>query len=114
MMEERTQQWLILSLRTERVGNSLPEFQHMIGNEVGQVGVFGVIPNLLGRIKLGSVRRQPLNMDASAKASFDFLDTRLVDLPPVQHQRDWSAESPQQLRHELDKILADDVVVENV
>ena len=68
MMEEGTEQRLVLAFASERAGDSPAQFQNVVGNEVGQVGVLGVIPDLFGGVEFRSVRRQPLDLNATAEA----------------------------------------------
>jgi len=52
---------LVATLTQERFPHGLPQMFHVIWQEVCQVGVLGLIPTLLGRVKIGGVGRQPLD-----------------------------------------------------
>lgn len=112
-MEERTQQGLVLACVAERSGNALAEMKGIVGDEISQVGGFGVAPDVFGGIEFRSISRQPLDADPSAKAGLELAGRRPRDLPAIPDQRDFP-EPTDQLGHELNHILGNDVVIEDV
>lgn len=60
MLEERSQQVLIRLDAADRLGDRLPQMQGVVGDEVCQVRVLRVVPDLFVRVELGGVGDQPL------------------------------------------------------
>ena len=69
MAEERSQQRLSASGLFDRVHDGLGQGVDVIGDVVGQVGVFRVRPDLLDRVEVGGVDRKPLHLDLGTKAA---------------------------------------------
>lgn len=61
MFEERTQQRLLRSAFSQRSANSFGQMLRVVGNKVGQIDIFGSVPNLLVGVKVGRVCRKPFD-----------------------------------------------------
>ncbi len=114
MLEERSQQDLVTSCVSNRLGNRFPEVQDIVGNEVGQVGVLRVVPNLFVGIKFRRIGGQPFHMDTSAKSFLESVCTRTMYGPTIHNQDDRPADPLQQASDKHFKIVRDDVVIKDV
>ena len=59
----------------------------VVGNEVGQVAVLGLVPYVLDGIEVGGVGRQPLHLEPVAARLFQATYGRTMDRPAVTHQQ---------------------------
>ena len=104
MMKERTQQISSATLATQRITHDLSQCANVVRNEVGQVNVFAVIPNLLDRIKIRGISRQPFDVQA-AESQLEFPYRRTMNHPPVDNQDDSLGKMSQYLPDKLLKVV---------
>jgi hypothetical protein len=114
MLEERSQQVLIRLDAADRPGDRLPQMQGVVGDEVCQVRVLGVVPDLFVRVELGGVGGQPFDADSPTEAFLKPSSSRSMHGPAIHDQDNRSAEPLQQGGDKGFKIVRDDVVVEDV
>lgn len=67
------------------------EVVEIVGNEVGQIGVLGVVPALLNRIQLGTVRRQRLECEPCGVAFLKVRRGRSMHVPAIPHHNNVAA-----------------------
>ncbi len=91
-----------------------PQLEDIVGNEVGQVSVLSVAPDLLRRVEFGRIGRKPLHPDAIAEAPLQPSHAGAMHLPSVEYQDDVAAQSTQQAGDKLHKVVGDDVVIDDV
>ena len=68
MIEERGEQVRAVTLADQRAADVAAEVGAIGRGEVGQVHPLAVVPELLGRVQLGGVGRQPLDPHAGRRA----------------------------------------------
>ena len=104
MMKKRTQQVFLATLATKRITHRLSQCVNILRNEVGQVHIFAVIPNLLDRVEVRGISWQPFEIQLAEPQS-EFLCRRTVNHPAVDNQDEPSGKMPSQLRHKLLKVI---------
>lgn len=114
MLEERSQQVLIRLDAPDRPGDRLPQMQSVVGDEVRQVRVLGVVPDLFVRVELRGVGGQPFDADSPTEAFLKPSSSRSMHGPAIHDQDHRSAEPLQQGGDKGFKIVRDDVVIEDV
>jgi len=92
--------------------NFLFKFANIFGNIIGQVRILAVIPDLLDRINIRCIRRQPFHIN-TAESSLQSFGTAAMDHPAIHNQDKPSRKMRQQLRHKCLKIISDNIVVTN-
>ena len=75
---------------------------HILRNEVGQIAVFGVVPNHLYRVEFGSIGRQPLDHEPVGVLRLQDSDRLAVGVQAVQHQYEPTAQVVMEHRQESD------------
>jgi hypothetical protein len=68
---------------TYRLANFASKAGNIVGDEVGQISILASVPNLLCRIEIRGIRRQPLDFDASGKETTESSGPRPMDGPAI-------------------------------
>ncbi len=97
---------------TDGFTNFLFKFANIFGNIIGQVRIFAAVPNLLDRIKIRCIRRQPFHINA-AESSLQSFGAAAMYHPAIHNQDKPSRKMRQQFCHKALKIISDNVVVTN-
>lgn len=63
------------------------QLSDLVGDEVGQVAVLGLVPHVLDGIEFGGVGRQPLHLEPIAARLLQATYGRTVDRPAVTHEQ---------------------------
>lgn len=84
----------------------------VLGNDVGQRAVLGLIPNIFHRIKVGRVRRKPFDLEPSGAAFEQSSCGGTVSRQTVPHQYDGSAQMLMDFAHEPNEIRSPRVVIQ--
>ena len=79
MLEERSQQALSPPRLAQRRSNRSTRVQHVVGDEVGQVGMLRLVPHLFGGIEFWSVGPQPLDRQSRLVAGQQLFRRAAVD-----------------------------------
>lgn len=98
-VKKRTKQILLLRLNHHTFFNSLGQMRRILGDKVGQLAVFAVVPDLLIRIQLRGICRKPFHLDTATKPVFQVTHSAAMDHPPANHKNDAVGEMPQNPRH---------------
>ena len=83
-MKVRADKRRLIPLPGHRGVNGPAEIGQVVRDEVGQVGVLGMVPDLLGRIEVGSIRWQPFRIEPARPVFPEDADRLAVDVPAVQ------------------------------
>jgi len=97
---------------TDGFTNFLFKFANIFGNIIGQVRIFAAVPNLLNRIKIRCIRRQPFHINA-AESPLQSFSTAAMYHPAIHNQDKPSRKMRQQFCHKRLKIISNNVVVTN-
>lgn len=97
---------------TEGVTNFLFKFGNIFGNIIGQVRIFAAVPNLLDRIKIRCIRRQPFHIN-TAESSLQSFGPATMYHPTIHDQDKPSLKMRQQFCHKGLKIIGDNIMVTN-
>jgi len=97
---------------TDGFTNFLFKFANIFGNIIGQVRILAAVPDLLDRIKIRCIRRQPFHNN-TAESSLQSFGTATMDHPAIHNQDKPSRKMQQQLRHKCLKIISDNIVGTN-
>lgn len=92
--------------------NFFSKFGNIFGNIIGQVRILAAVPNLLDRIEIRCIRRQPFHIN-TAESSLQSFGTAAMDHPAIHNQDKPSRKMRQQFCHKGLKIISDNVVVTN-
>ena len=111
MLKERTQQRLPSACATQRPPNGPSQLPDLFGDVVGQVGVFGPTPNLLDRIEIRRVRRQPFDLKPFGESRKQPSGARAVHRPAVDDQNHATSHAAHDVRSERFKVLVHDVMI---
>ena len=103
-MKKRTQQVFLATLATKRITHCLSQCVNILRNEVGQVHIFAVIPNLLDRVEVRGISWQPFEIQLAEPQS-EFLCRRTVNHPTVDNQDEPFGKMGPHLRHKLLKVI---------
>lgn len=114
VVEERANKGLVAAGFPNRLGDGSSQLQYVVGNEVSQVGVIGVAPDLFHWVELRRVGRQPFDLHAAAETLLMLPNAGLVNLPAIPHQDNTPADASKQAGHALDEIVGNDVMVEDI
>jgi hypothetical protein len=68
---------------TYRFTDFASEADNIIWDEVCQISILASVPNLLRRIKIRCIRRQPFDFDAIGKEPTESFGSRSVDRPAI-------------------------------
>jgi hypothetical protein len=68
---------------THRFADFASEAANIIGDEVGQISILASVPDLLCRIEVRGIRRQPFDSDASGKKPTKPSGPGPVDRPAI-------------------------------
>jgi len=88
------------------------KFANIFGNIIGQVRILAAVPNLLDRIKIRRIRRQPFHINA-AESPLQSFSTAAMYHPAIHNQDNPSRKMRQQFCHKNLKIIGDNVMVTN-
>jgi hypothetical protein len=97
---------------TDGFTNFLFKFLNIFGNIIGQIRILAAVPDLLDRIKIRCIRRQPFHINA-AESSLQSFGTAAVYHPAIHNQDKPSRKMRQQFCHKGLKIIGDNVMVTN-
>jgi len=97
---------------TDGLTNFLFKFANIFGNIIGQVRILATVPDLLDRIKIRCIRRQPFHINA-AESSLQSFGAATMYHPAIHNQDKPSRKMRQQFCHKGLKIIGDNVVVTN-
>ncbi len=114
LFEEGFQECLVGACLAQRRSHRLSKVQHVVGYEVRQIGILRVVPDLFVWVKFRCVSGKPLDHDTSTKSPLQSTHTRLVNLPAIEDQRDRPSEPAKQVCDKFDKVVRDDVVINDV
>src|SRR5262245_21264070 len=92
----------------------LVEVVDVVRNEVGQVAIFGLVPNVFDGIKIGRIGRQPLHAQPGATLFLKAANRRAVDGPAVADQQQWPTQSVMDSANESDHVLRCEIMVGQV
>jgi len=92
--------------------NFFSRFGNIFGNIIGQVRIFAAVPDLLDRIKIRCIRRQPFHINPP-ESSLQSFGAATMYHPTIHNQDKPSRKMRQQFCHKGLKIISDDVVVTN-
>lgn len=76
----------VLAVFAEGVVEDMVQFVNVAGNPVGQVAVFGLVPDAFHGIEFGCVSRQPFGADPVAAASEQFANGRAMGRQAVANE----------------------------
>lgn len=93
--------------------NFLSKFANIFGNIIGQVRILAAIPNLLDRIEIRCIRRQPFHIEPMAKSPLQSFSTATMYHPAIHNQDKPSRKMRRQFCHKCLKIISDNVVGTN-
>ena len=97
---------------TDGFTNFLFKFANIFGNIIGQVRILAAVPDLLDRIKIRCIRRQPFHINAAESSLQSFVAATMYH-PAIHNQDKPSRKMRQQFRHKRLKIISDNIVVTN-
>ena len=97
---------------TDGFTNFIFKFANIFGNIIGQVRILAAVPDLLDRIKIRCIRRQPFHINA-AESPLQSFSTAAMYHPAIHNQDKPSRKMRQQFCHKRLKIISDNVVVTN-
>jgi len=97
---------------TDGFTNFLFKFANIFGNIIGQVRIFAAVPDLLDRIKIRCIRRQPFHIN-TAESSLQSFGTAAMYHPAIHNQDKPSRKMRQQFCHKGLKIISDNVMATN-
>ncbi len=97
---------------TDGFTNFFFKFANIFGNIISQVRILAAVPDLLDRIKIRCIRRQPFHINA-AKSPLQSFSTAAMYHPAIHNQDKPSRKMRQQFCHKRLKIISDNVVVTN-
>jgi len=112
-VKKRTKQILLPRLSSNALFDGFCQVFHVVGNKVGQLAVFAVVPDLLVRIQFRRIGRKPLHINPIAKSGLQTPHPAAMDHPPVNHKNDSCREMLQQISHKRLKIVGTNIVVFN-
>jgi hypothetical protein len=92
--------------------NFLSKFGNIFRDVIGQVRIFAAVPNLLDRINIRCIRRQPFHINA-AESPLQSFSTATMYHPAIHNQDKPSRKMRHQLCHKCLKIISNNVVVTN-
>lgn len=82
----------------------------MVGNEVGQIAVLAMIPNLFGRIEVGRVAGEPLKLEPCWVKVLEMLRRGAVDGVPIPDQDHLATEVSMHLREKPNHVVRPNIV----
>jgi hypothetical protein len=94
--------------------NSFLELIYIIRNIIGKVAILAVIPDLLNRIKLRCIRRQPFQLDSPGKSSLQTSCAPAMHKPAIQNQNNTLWKMNKKLPDKKHKIVNTDVCILDV
>jgi len=94
--------------------NSFLKLIYIFRNIIGKVAILAVIPNLLHRIKLRRIRRQPFKPDSPGKSSLQTYCAPAMHKPAVQNQNNTLWKMNKELPDKKHKIVNADVRILDV
>ena len=109
-VKKRTKQILLPRLTYKAFFDGLGQVFGIVRDEVGQLAVFTMVPDLLVGIQFRSIRRKPLDIDSAAKPSLQLPCPAAMDHPPVDHKNDPGWKMFQQIGHKICKIRSTNIV----
>ena len=92
--------------------NFLFKFANIFGNIIGQIRILAAVPNLLDRIEIRCIRRQPFHIN-TAESSLQSFGTAAMNHPAIHNQDNPLWKMYKQLCHKCLKIISDNIVVTN-
>jgi hypothetical protein len=102
-MKVRADKRRLISLFGHRGADGPAKVGQVVRDEVGQVRILGVVPDLLGRIEVWGIGRQPFRLEPVRPAFQEDADRLPVDVPAVQNDdeppRQMAVESEQKRHH---------------
>lgn len=110
MLEKRAHQAPLVPRAGQRSGNGLMKIVHILRNEVGQIAVFGVVPNPLHRVEIRSIGRQPLDLEPVGMRRLQDPDRLAVGVQAVQNRHESAAQVVMEQRQESHDLFPTHVV----
>src|SRR5512138_4037206 len=110
VLEERSQQGLPALGPLKRLSYGPSQIRDVVRQEVRQIPVFGLCPDLFVRIELRRIRRQPFDLQPTREPFQEPTGRRAMDLPTVQNQDKSPWQMAQHLGHERFNIGSADIV----
>lgn len=83
----------------------------IIGNKVGQIAIFGMIPHHFHRVQVWGIGWQPLDLEPIRMGSLEQMNGLAMRAQPVQHDDKLVPQPPVQKGQEGDHLLGADVVL---
>jgi len=96
---------------TYRSANFTPEANNILRDKVGQVSILACVPNLLRRIKLRRISRQPLNLDSSGQSPAKSSSPTSVNWPAIHDQYKTMGQMTKQPTNESFKIIGANIML---
>jgi len=78
----------VATCASQRLSNASSQLLDILGKVVGQVGILGSRSDLLNRVEVRSVRRQPFDVKTSGKAFRQPSRRRAMDQPAIHDEND--------------------------
>jgi hypothetical protein len=91
------------------IANGLVQVMDIIGNEVGQIAILGVVPHHFHRVQVRGIGRQPLDLEPIRMSFLQQADALAMRVQPVQHDDELAPQLPVQQDQEGDHLLKADV-----
>ena len=107
--EEGTEEFLVLALFGDGRLDCLAEVLKILGNEVWQVSVFGVIPALFRRVQFGTVGWQELEMEPTRMMLLEVGCRRPMHVPAIPDDDHRATVMMMQLPKQPDHLVGIDV-----
>ncbi len=99
---------------TYRSANFAPKANNIFRDKVGQVSILASVPNLLRRIKLRCISRQPLNFDSSGQTPPESSGPRSVNRPTIHDKYKAMRQMRKQSTNEGFKIICPNIMTPQV
>jgi len=99
---------------TYRAANFASKANNIIGSKVGQVSILACVPNLLGRIELRGIRRQPFNFNSFRQPPAKSCGPRSVNWPTIHDQYKAMRQMTKQSTNESFKIIGASIMFPQV
>jgi len=90
--------------------DGLVEVVEIVGNEVGQVGILGMVPALFNRVQFGRVGRQRLERKPRRMVLLEVCRRRLMHVPAIPRQNHVTAIMTMQQPKQPDQVGRVDVL----
>lgn len=97
-----------------RSANFAPKANNILRDKVGQVSILASVPNLLSRIELRGIRRQPFNFNSFGQTPAKSSGPRSVNWPAIHDQYKAMTQMRKQSMNKSFKIIGPNIMVPQV